>query len=239
MRRRANAVGRCSHGRVERVERDIRDHPRDDDVKAPDAHPAEAGPRSDAREGPAPRLTVEPVVQGEQMAPTFTDVVIVGAGAAWLSLAWRLLHPPAGIAVPGVVLVDAPAGPLRPPERTWCYWERGSGAYDDLLTASWGPSGCATPKGPGPCAAWGPSGTRCSARPTSSAVCCHDWADSPASTRWSPTSETWRRGPGHLPDTRRPTALPARTLGLRLPPSPSHTVAGGLRGLPLPQSRRP
>ncbi|MEU3401435.1 lycopene beta-cyclase [Streptomyces filamentosus] len=65
------------------------------------------------------------------------DVAIIGAGAAGLSLAWRLLCPPRGAAAPSVVLVDAPPGPLRPLPRTWCYWERGPGEYDAWLTASW------------------------------------------------------------------------------------------------------
>ncbi|MFJ8164240.1 lycopene cyclase family protein [Streptomyces sp. NPDC096136] len=65
------------------------------------------------------------------------DVAIVGAGAAGLSLAWRLLDPPPGVRPPDVVLVDAPPGPLRPPDRTWCYWEAGEGDYEPLLTASW------------------------------------------------------------------------------------------------------
>lgn len=64
------------------------------------------------------------------------DVVIVGAGAAGLSLAYHLCAP--GGAVPlSVVLVDAPPGPLRPPPRTWCYWEPPGGAYDSALSASW------------------------------------------------------------------------------------------------------
>ncbi|MEW1757136.1 lycopene cyclase family protein [Streptomyces cyaneofuscatus] len=64
------------------------------------------------------------------------DVVIVGAGAAGLSLAYHLCAP--GGAVPlSVVLVDAPPGPLRPPPRTWCYWEPPGGAYDPALAASW------------------------------------------------------------------------------------------------------
>ncbi|RLV71383.1 lycopene cyclase [Streptomyces sp. CBMAI 2042] len=64
------------------------------------------------------------------------DVVIVGAGAAGLSLAYHLCAP--GGAVPlSVVLVDAPPGPLRPPPRTWCYWEPPGGAYDSALAASW------------------------------------------------------------------------------------------------------
>ncbi|MET4924090.1 lycopene cyclase family protein [Streptomyces sp. PSRA5] len=66
-----------------------------------------------------------------------TDVIVVGAGAAGLSLAYRLCTPPPGRPVPDVTLVDAPAGPLRPPERTWCFWETSPGDFDDALTASW------------------------------------------------------------------------------------------------------
>ncbi|MFJ3582966.1 lycopene cyclase family protein [Streptomyces sp. NPDC090127] len=66
-----------------------------------------------------------------------SDVLIIGGGAAGLSLAWRLLRPPPGVPAPRVTLVDAPAGPLRPPERTWCYWEKGPGDYDAALTTSW------------------------------------------------------------------------------------------------------
>ncbi|MDJ0385326.1 lycopene cyclase family protein, partial [Streptomyces sp. G-G2] len=66
------------------------------------------------------------------------DVTVVGAGAAGLSLAVRLTEPvTAGTRAPRVVVVEAPPGPLRPPERTWCYWEAGAGAYDEMLTASW------------------------------------------------------------------------------------------------------
>ncbi|MCE7079634.1 FAD-dependent oxidoreductase [Streptomyces sp. ST2-7A] len=63
------------------------------------------------------------------------DVVIVGAGAAGLSLAHHLCGP-AGAGL-RVVLVDAPPGPLRPAERTWCFWEGPDGEWDDLVTASW------------------------------------------------------------------------------------------------------
>ncbi|MER5490893.1 lycopene cyclase family protein [Streptomyces sp. NPDC002454] len=64
------------------------------------------------------------------------DVVIVGAGAAGLSLAHRLcaLGPRER---PAVVLVEAPPGPRRPGERTWCYWEEPGGPYDAWLTAAW------------------------------------------------------------------------------------------------------
>ncbi|MEU7057973.1 lycopene cyclase family protein [Streptomyces sp. NPDC046197] len=65
------------------------------------------------------------------------DVAIVGAGAAGLSLAHRLAHRPSGARRLSVVLLAAPPGPLRPPSRTWCYWEAGSGPYDAALTRSW------------------------------------------------------------------------------------------------------
>ncbi|MFI1953245.1 lycopene cyclase family protein [Streptomyces xinghaiensis] len=68
-----------------------------------------------------------------------TEVAIVGAGAAGLSLAYRLCDAakPGGRLGPEVTLVDAPAGPLRPPERTWCFWEEPGGEYDGVLVASW------------------------------------------------------------------------------------------------------
>ncbi|GAA2729976.1 lycopene cyclase family protein [Streptomyces nogalater] len=66
-----------------------------------------------------------------------SDVAVVGAGAAGLSLALRLARPPAGARPVTAVLLAAPPGPLRAPERTWCYWEEGSGPYDEALTASW------------------------------------------------------------------------------------------------------
>ncbi|MFE9837549.1 lycopene cyclase family protein [Streptomyces sp. NPDC005551] len=65
------------------------------------------------------------------------DVAIIGAGAAGLSLAHRLSSGAAGRRTPSVVLLTAPPGPLRPPRRTWCFWEAGPGVYDRALTASW------------------------------------------------------------------------------------------------------
>ncbi|MFE1029054.1 lycopene cyclase family protein [Streptomyces sp. NPDC058818] len=65
------------------------------------------------------------------------DIVVVGAGAAGLSLAHRLpAHSPHG-AAPSVVLIDPPPGPLRAPRRTWCFWESGPGRFDPATTASW------------------------------------------------------------------------------------------------------
>ncbi|PPS86897.1 lycopene cyclase family protein [Streptomyces sp. MH60] len=65
------------------------------------------------------------------------DIVVVGAGAAGLSLAHRLPARASPGAVSSVVLVDPPPGPLRPPRRTWCFWEAGPGRFDPAATASW------------------------------------------------------------------------------------------------------
>ncbi|MEU0991494.1 lycopene cyclase family protein [Streptomyces sp. NPDC005953] len=63
------------------------------------------------------------------------DVVIVGAGAAGLTLAHALTAP--GGRRLSIVLVEAPEGPLRPPDRTWCFWEEAEGEYEDAVVASW------------------------------------------------------------------------------------------------------
>ena len=60
-------------------------------------------------------------------------MVIVGGGASGLSLAHHLTAT--GSAT--VTLVEAPDGPRRPPERTWCYWERGTGDFAEAVSASW------------------------------------------------------------------------------------------------------
>ncbi|OLT24773.1 lycopene cyclase [Nocardiopsis sp. CNR-923] len=76
------------------------------------------------------------------------DLIIVGAGAAGLTLA----HSAAGAALPGtgvprIALVEPPAGPARPPERTWCFWERGPGPWDDALAARWDTLSVVAPSG--------------------------------------------------------------------------------------------
>ncbi|MEU6819789.1 lycopene cyclase family protein [Streptomyces atriruber] len=85
-----------------------------------------------------------------------TDIAIVGAGAAGLSLAYRLAAGRPGGRMPSVVLVDAPAGPLKPAERTWCFWEEPDGEFDAALTAVWdtlrvhAPDGTAVAASPAP-----------------------------------------------------------------------------------------
>lgn len=75
------------------------------------------------------------------------DVAIVGAGAAGLSLAHRLCRRAPGARRLSVILLDAPPGPLRPPSRTWCFWEKGPGPYDDALSAVWRRLRMRTPEG--------------------------------------------------------------------------------------------
>ena len=61
------------------------------------------------------------------------EVVVVGAGAAGLALAC-LLGEQGGHEV---VLVDAPAGPARSPDRTWCSWQTGPTDWEDAVSARW------------------------------------------------------------------------------------------------------
>ncbi|MFC5227867.1 lycopene cyclase family protein [Streptomyces fimbriatus] len=75
--------------------------------------------------------------EGAVVPEAEAEVVIVGAGAAGLSLAHRLARAVPGTRAPSAVLVDAPPGPLRPPRRTWCFWESGGGRFDAALTAAW------------------------------------------------------------------------------------------------------
>ncbi|GAB2448712.1 lycopene cyclase family protein [Streptomyces incanus] len=62
-----------------------------------------------------------------------SDVVVVGGGASGLSLAQRLTATGSTT----VTLVEPPDGPRRPPERTWCYWDDGTGDFDEAVAASW------------------------------------------------------------------------------------------------------
>ncbi|GAA1123605.1 lycopene cyclase family protein [Nocardiopsis composta] len=79
------------------------------------------------------------------------DVLIVGAGAAGLTLA----HTGAGSVLPGIgapeiALVEPPPGAAsRAEERTWCFWEHGAGPWDGVLTASWRALSVVAPSGAG------------------------------------------------------------------------------------------
>ena len=58
---------------------------------------------------------------------------MVGAGAAGLALAC-LLGEQGGL---DVVLVDAPEGLARSPERTWCSWQTGPTEWEQAVSARW------------------------------------------------------------------------------------------------------
>ncbi|MFI8170541.1 lycopene cyclase family protein [Streptomyces sp. NPDC085931] len=81
-----------------------------------------------------------------------SDVVIVGGGAAGLGLAHRLI----GTGGTTVTVVEPRDGPVRPAERTWCYWDEGPGDFEEAVTATWpllrvhGPDGDALTLDPAP-----------------------------------------------------------------------------------------
>ncbi|MDX3365198.1 lycopene cyclase family protein [Streptomyces sp. ME02-6987-2C] len=63
-----------------------------------------------------------------------SDVLVIGGGAAGLSLAHRLTEN--GTA-PAMTLIEPPDGPLRPAERTWCYWGAAADGLEEAVGASW------------------------------------------------------------------------------------------------------
>lgn len=65
------------------------------------------------------------------------DIAIVGAGAAGLSLARLLADPPSGARQHTALVVETPSSRLRPPERTWCFWDRSPSELDAFAAASW------------------------------------------------------------------------------------------------------
>ncbi|WP_431962526.1 lycopene cyclase family protein [Actinacidiphila sp. bgisy160] len=75
----------------------------------------------------------------EADARSAVDILIVGAGAAGLSLAHRLAASPGPDGLPvSIVLVEPPTGsPVRSPARTWCFWGDEGDAFDSLVTARW------------------------------------------------------------------------------------------------------
>jgi len=61
------------------------------------------------------------------------DYIIAGAGAAGLSLALRLADP--AFAHKQVLLLDRST--KRENDRTWCFWEKGPGLFDQVVYRQW------------------------------------------------------------------------------------------------------
>ncbi|MBD3931139.1 lycopene cyclase [Streptomyces chumphonensis] len=64
------------------------------------------------------------------------DAVVVGGGAAGLSLARHVTAEPGP--APTVAVVEPPSGPVSSPPRTWCFWEHGDGELEEFVHRSWG-----------------------------------------------------------------------------------------------------
>ncbi|WP_431887335.1 lycopene cyclase family protein [Nocardiopsis alba] len=66
------------------------------------------------------------------------DVVIIGGGAAGLTLAHHIGEVNERRGRPlRTALLEPPPGPHTPPPRTWCFWEEGDGLWEPLLAARW------------------------------------------------------------------------------------------------------
>lgn len=69
----------------------------------------------------------------DKHTPTF-DYVIVGAGAAGLMLADTLGKDPY-FKEKSILLLEKSTKNQN--DRTWCFWEKGQGVFDDIVTKSW------------------------------------------------------------------------------------------------------
>lgn len=61
------------------------------------------------------------------------DYIIAGAGAAGLSLAWRMLQSP--LKHKKVLIIDADLAPVN--DKTWCFWHAGHPPFADILRKKW------------------------------------------------------------------------------------------------------
>ncbi len=62
------------------------------------------------------------------------DIAIIGAGAAGLQLALALRSDPF-FAQQKILILEKDGKETN--DRTWCFWEKGAGKWDGLLTQSW------------------------------------------------------------------------------------------------------
>ncbi|MDZ7682072.1 MAG: lycopene cyclase family protein [Fodinibius sp.] len=61
------------------------------------------------------------------------DYIIAGAGAAGLSLAWRLLQ--SNLAKEKVLIIDSDLTPVN--DKTWCFWDADTPPFADLIHKKW------------------------------------------------------------------------------------------------------
>jgi len=62
------------------------------------------------------------------------DYIIAGCGAAGLQLALAMSED-SFFQNKRILMIDA--DDKRANDRTWCWWEQGSGRWDDIITKSW------------------------------------------------------------------------------------------------------
>jgi lycopene beta-cyclase len=62
------------------------------------------------------------------------DYIITGSGASGLILLYRMMQDPF-FARKSILLIDKEEKNTN--DRTWCYWEKGVGEWDDILEKSW------------------------------------------------------------------------------------------------------
>ncbi len=66
--------------------------------------------------------------------PQKFDYIIIGSGLAGLQLAYRLSENPFFQQLQ-IAIIDPSAKDTN--DKTWCYWEKGTGKWDNLITKSW------------------------------------------------------------------------------------------------------
>lgn len=62
------------------------------------------------------------------------DYIVTGGGCAGLSLVMRILREPA-LASKKILIIDK--DDKKKNDRTWCYWEKGEGFFDDIIYRKW------------------------------------------------------------------------------------------------------
>ncbi|MGD1998203.1 MAG: lycopene cyclase family protein, partial [Flavobacteriaceae bacterium] len=62
------------------------------------------------------------------------DYIIAGGGASGLQLAYRLVQHP-DLSNKSILVLEKDSSKKN--DRTWCYWEKDHGEWDELLHAHW------------------------------------------------------------------------------------------------------